>query len=64
MSGIIIVADLSVEIVSAEEILIADAECFVLEAVSWTEGIALARSIGFGTGWGVEIGCGAGACAG
>lgn len=33
MSGIIIVADLSVEIVSAEEILIADAECFVLEAV-------------------------------
>ena len=33
MSGLIIVADLSVEIVSTEEILIVDAECFVLEAV-------------------------------
>ena len=33
MSEFVIVVDLSVGIVSAEEILIVDAECFVLEAV-------------------------------
>ena len=33
MSGLIIIADLSVEIVSAEEILMVDVECFAPEAV-------------------------------
>lgn len=40
MSGLIIVADLSVEIVSAEEILIVDAGYFALEIVIEREALS------------------------